>query len=272
MAEYIEIQELREINRLNKLLARELKQALGHKEIRAVVGNQKVEVQFRSRTGHNLFYWAGSQSGSTGFNVFGHGTPGDTAKLEIDVQCNVPIGSSSFAKGGAFLKHRSTGKAVFAHRGKSTLRGHGFPSTTLFTKTNATICEADTGKFLLVAHVDLPTIVRDIEKFSSEIRRVKEASRSSGQRPSAKRPDGKRPGRNSAPAAGDAYLRYVGAYEVRITPSHSTLQKRFERFLVTDKRLMAKRLALGACDQLHHFIAAGVWDTGPCGPGEPELA
>ena len=25
---------------------------------------------------------------------------------------------------------------------------------------------------------------------------------------------------------------------------------------------MAKRLALGACDQLHHFIAAGVWMPG----------
>jgi len=26
---------------------------------------------------------------------------------------------------------------------------------------------------------------------------------------------------------------------------------------------MAKRLALGECDQLHHFIAAGVWDASP---------
>src|SRR5262245_4981138 len=26
---------------------------------------------------------------------------------------------------------------------------------------------------------------------------------------------------------------------------------------------MAKRLALGACDPLHHFIAAGVWDARP---------
>src|SRR6476661_7945684 len=26
---------------------------------------------------------------------------------------------------------------------------------------------------------------------------------------------------------------------------------------------MAKRLALGACDQLHHFIAGGIWDGGP---------
>src|SRR5690348_16354395 len=26
---------------------------------------------------------------------------------------------------------------------------------------------------------------------------------------------------------------------------------------------MAKRLALGECDQLHHFIAGGIWDAGP---------
>ena len=26
---------------------------------------------------------------------------------------------------------------------------------------------------------------------------------------------------------------------------------------------MAKRLALGECDQLHHYIAAGVWDVAP---------
>jgi SRSO17 transposase len=26
---------------------------------------------------------------------------------------------------------------------------------------------------------------------------------------------------------------------------------------------MAKRLALGECDQLHHFIAAGVWKASP---------
>jgi SRSO17 transposase len=32
---------------------------------------------------------------------------------------------------------------------------------------------------------------------------------------------------------------------------------------------MAKRLALGECDQLHHFIAAGVWDATPV---ETELA
>ena len=41
-------------------------------------------------------------------------------------------------------------------------------------------------------------------------------------------------GRNSPSAASDAYLRYVEAYEARITPRRSQLQTRFERFLATD--------------------------------------
>ncbi|MBN8957105.1 MAG: hypothetical protein J0H17_11130 [Rhizobiales bacterium] len=50
----------------------------------------------------------------------------------------------------------------------------------------------------------------------------------------AKRPNGRKPGRNSPAAASDPYLRYVEAYEVRITPRHSALQAKFERFLATD--------------------------------------
>ena len=52
--------------------------------------------------------------------------------------------------------------------------------------------------------------------------------------PSGKRPSGGKPGRNSHGAAGDPYLRYVEAYEVRITPRHSTLQSQFERFLTSN--------------------------------------
>lgn len=51
--------------------------------------------------------------------------------------------------------------------------------------------------------------------------------------PSAKMPNGGKPGRNSPSAPGDAYVRYVEAYEVRITPRHSNLQTRFEHFLAT---------------------------------------
>jgi len=52
--------------------------------------------------------------------------------------------------------------------------------------------------------------------------------------PSAKRPSGSKPRSNSPAAASDPYLRYVEAYEARITPRHSRLQTRFERFLGTN--------------------------------------
>jgi hypothetical protein len=52
--------------------------------------------------------------------------------------------------------------------------------------------------------------------------------------PNGKRPNGDKQGRNSPGAASDPYLRYVAAYEVRITPRHSALQTKFERFLKAD--------------------------------------
>lgn len=52
--------------------------------------------------------------------------------------------------------------------------------------------------------------------------------------PRGKRPNESKSGRNSPGAASDLYLRYVQAYEVRITPRHNTLQDRFERFLAND--------------------------------------
>src|SRR5262249_37804887 len=35
---------------------------------------------------------------------------------------------------------------------------------------------------------------------------------------------------------------------------------------------MARRLALGECDQLHHFIAAGAWESAPVETGRPVRA
>lgn len=52
--------------------------------------------------------------------------------------------------------------------------------------------------------------------------------------PSARRPGENKPARNSPSAAGNPYLRYVEAYEVRITPRHTSLQQRFERFLTSN--------------------------------------
>lgn len=58
-------------------------------------------------------------------------------------------------------------------------------------------------------------------------------SRLSG--PSQESLEESRPKPNSAGAAVNSYLRYVEAYEVRVTPRHDALQTRFERFLTTQE-------------------------------------
>jgi hypothetical protein len=51
--------------------------------------------------------------------------------------------------------------------------------------------------------------------------------------PSDKTPTANEKERNSSGAAGDPYSRYVQTYEVEIAAAHNTLQKRFERFLIS---------------------------------------
>jgi hypothetical protein len=52
--------------------------------------------------------------------------------------------------------------------------------------------------------------------------------------PSDKKPNQIKSGAKTPGPPDDPYSRYVEAYEVRITPRHSTLQTRFERFLASD--------------------------------------
>jgi hypothetical protein len=66
-----------------------------------------------------------------------------------------------------------------------------------------------------------------VRRFVEKVRQLLESSRSSTTNPSKKI----KTLRNSPSAAAEAYLRYVHTYEVRITPRHTDLQKRFEAFL-----------------------------------------
>jgi hypothetical protein len=96
MPDYIEIEEPKEIRRLNSVLARRLKQGLAHVETRIVgypQGSFEAKVHFRSRIGHEVLYWSTFlvEDKSRIVNLFGHGTPGDAATLNIDVQFNVPV-------------------------------------------------------------------------------------------------------------------------------------------------------------------------------------
>jgi len=92
------------------------------------------------------------------------------------VQFNVPIFEFSRRFGGAFLRHRLTGSVVVAHRGIVTLHHGRIQKSVLFAEMAATLREADTsngtGDFLLIGELDSPTLVNDIEIFSSELRRT----------------------------------------------------------------------------------------------------
>jgi hypothetical protein len=186
--EYIEIEYPTEIRRLNNTLSATLRSALPFGETRTIgypQGNFDAKVRFLSATGSDVFYWSAWQSKdkSTAGSLFGHGEPGSNAFLNIDVQFNLPVDQFSRTKGGAFLRHVSTNRVVLAHRGIVTL-GHGrVPKADLFSEMAATVREADTGngtgEFLLIGELDSPTLINDIDAFSSELRRSVKAIKAS---------------------------------------------------------------------------------------------
>jgi len=138
-------------------------------------GTFRAKVSFFPR--QEGFWWTQRKSKGTRVqNLFGHGTPGVKDALNIDIQFNIPVISFSRRLGGAFLRHRPTGKVVLAHRGIVTL-GHGrIPRETLFQELDVTIREACTGtfvrEFLLIGELDSPTLVEDVRHFALKVRRT----------------------------------------------------------------------------------------------------
>src|ERR1700733_12926458 len=129
LAEYIEIDNPKEIRRLNNTLSSILKRSLPYKENRTIGYPQDkfdARVQFVSPVGSDVFYWSPglSKDKSTVSSFFGHGTPGAAASLNIDVQFNLPVVKFSRSMGGAFLRQLSSNEVILAHRGIVTL-GHG---------------------------------------------------------------------------------------------------------------------------------------------------
>ncbi|MGA2086337.1 MAG: hypothetical protein ABSG60_12545 [Terracidiphilus sp.] len=181
MTVYVEIEDLKEIRRLNDHLSKRLITALPRIETRIIGdphGSYQVGVRFFSGSGKGVFYWTGflSDDKQTASNLFGHGEPGARVPLYIDVQFNVPVVRFSRKSGGAFLRHIPSQKVVLAHRGIATL-GHGRVSKTqLFEQMDATLQEAATGKgiddFLLIGELESPSLIDDIDVFSSDLRQA----------------------------------------------------------------------------------------------------
>lgn len=181
MADYSEIEDPKELDRLNRALSTKLMREFKTIETRTIgwpAESFSAEVRFLSNVGNNVFWWDRSRSDDKkAVNLFGHGTPGDNAMLNIDVQFNVPVGKFSRMSGGAFLREIKSGKIVLAHRGIVT-RGHGrIKKSALFSEMIAILREADTSggtqEFLLIGELDSPTLIDDIDTFSKPIPMVK---------------------------------------------------------------------------------------------------
>jgi hypothetical protein len=184
MPEYREIENPREISKLNKVLSVKLARELPYAETRTIGfpgGAERHKVRFQSRTDNDMFYFSTylSEDKSTAINLFGHGVPISQNPLYIDVQFNLPVVRFSRRTGGTFLRHIPSNSVVMAHRGITTL-GHGRVSKySLFSEMAATIREAETSKgtaeFLLIGELESSTLVYDIATFSSELWRAKGA-------------------------------------------------------------------------------------------------
>ena len=195
VVEYEEIEDPKEIRRLNAALSSKLKKSLKHSETRIIgypQGKFEADVHFRPGSGSDVFYWSAGASDNkkVAHNFFGHGEPGAKASLNIDVQFNLPVVDFSRDTGGAFLRHRPTDSITLAHRGIVTL-GHGrIPKATLFGEMAATLREAETSggiaDFLIIGELESSTLIDDIDAFSSELRRAARTLKSNRSRKSAK--------------------------------------------------------------------------------------
>src|SRR5271157_675117 len=179
MIDYIEIEDPKELARLNRSLSSKLTKGFRHSELRNIgypAGNFSAEVRFSSPAGNDVFWWRGNPSSDNlmAHNMFGRGTPGAHHSLNIDLQLNFPVVEFSRKSGGAFLRHTSTNTVVLAQRGIVTL-GHGrVEKSVLFAEMTVTRRDIDTSsgprEFLLIGELDSSTLVHDIQSFASELR------------------------------------------------------------------------------------------------------
>lgn len=189
MTDYAEIEDTKQIRRLNAALSGKLRKALRYPEMRTIgypQGNFEAKVRFRAASGTEVFYWSGGffDNKDLAFNLFGHGTPSRNASLNIDVQFNLPVVDFSRQSGGAFLRHHPSGSIVLAHRGIATLGYGRVPKSMLFAEMAATLREAETSAgiadFLVIGELESPTLFEDIDAFASELRRAARTLKSNG--------------------------------------------------------------------------------------------
>jgi hypothetical protein len=204
MAKYVEIEDPRELQKLNQILAQKLQKALKFREQRKIgspAGTFWARVHFCSDASKNTFWWVELRDTKRGLgkNLFGHGIPHRHNSLNMDVQFNVPVVDFSRTSGGAFLRHLRTNRVVLAHRGLVTI-GHGrVPKSVLLAKMNVARTQAATSTgmrdFLLIGELKSPRLINKISDFATQVRHIVRSIRRRNPRETRNRASSKTLGR-----------------------------------------------------------------------------
>jgi hypothetical protein len=193
MADYVEVQDVKEIQRLSKQLSGILADDFPDKEDRTLgspSGTWNANVRFQSDDSDQAFWWSHHTKDSRGLavNYFGHGEFGSNHALMIDIQLNIAVVKFSRTTGGTFLKKKTTGEVFLAHRGIVTLGRSRLIMKDVLNATRTKIVEGETGawtqRFMIVASLGAKSLSKKIETFALEIRET--ARRVGRQREDAK--------------------------------------------------------------------------------------
>jgi hypothetical protein len=179
MADYIEVQDVKEIRQYSKQLSELLADDFPDKENRTLgspSGSWAANVRFQSDDSDQAFWWSHHPKDSRGLavNYFGHGEFGSRNALMIDIQLNIAVTKFARTTGGTFLKKKATGEVFLAHRGIVTLGRSRLIMADVLDATQTKTVEGETGtwtqRFIIVASLGAKALSRKIENFALEIR------------------------------------------------------------------------------------------------------
>jgi hypothetical protein len=184
MAAYIEVEDVKEIARLNIELGKKLRDAFPQHERRIIGwpnGSFPATIYFMKADGNEVFWWSPrtTKDKKAAQNFFGRGVPGEKNTVNIDVQFNVPLKTFTRSFGGAFIKDKKTGRVFLAHHGIVTLGKARLRKNEVFDTIDADLCDVDTSKgdaaMIRVIAMDSTNLAAKLSKFAHEMRRTVQA-------------------------------------------------------------------------------------------------
>ena len=172
------IDDIDEIERLNKLLATRLQNSLPFVESREIAypsGRQIGEVRFEAGDGTNLRGWSAHEEDNKLVNFLLYGSPRHIDWLQITVQLNFPRGEYNRRLGGAFVRD-SDERIFIAHRGRLTKGNAALRKQRVLEEFAESVIDAvdggNTSRLILIAELDDPTLEDKLWEFADEAREV----------------------------------------------------------------------------------------------------